>query len=533
MKTCDFYWETQLGADSPYDFVTEDFDEEDFVSDYEWTDVSSDVRGTPEPTWSRGMSGGGPDDRVARVGVLSFSMFNHPRTVPQKLGYYTPGHSNARDGWGIGHGFRLRVVYQELNQVLFMGTIETIAPHAEGFRQVDVTVVDWMEEAATSQVEGLSTLIDVRSDEVIEALLDAMPRPPLDTSILEGQDTYAYALDGARAEGGSVLSEIYKVTASELGYAYLTADGTFVYEGRSARASTAVSNSYTFETELSGLSVKRSRSDLINKVKVSVHPRRLDADLVDLYEMSQPVELAAGQVTTMRVSFSDPNQRTRRTGAINVQPLIADTDYVGNTAENGLGAPATHYVSITADADGNGADVTVQNIGGIPIWLTELRIRGQGLYDAGPVISSAEDEDSVTRFGRRTRVLDMPYQPDPLIGASAANYLLSVYNDEMTFVESLTFLANLSDAVMRQALTGEIGDRVGVRESVTAVTDTVSGSITRGWYINGIRGEIAGGKWLRTTYVLAPTDHNTYWILGTAGATELGVTTRLGYGLFN
>lgn len=534
MKTCDFYWETQLGADSPYDFITEDFDEDDFVSDYEWTDVSMDVRGTPEPAWSRGMSGGGPDDRVARVGVLSFAMFNHPRTVPQKIGYYTPGHSNVREGWGIGHGFRLRSVYHELNQVLFMGTIETIAPRAEGFRQVDVTVVDWMEEAATSQVEGLSTMLNARSDEVIEALIDAMPRPPLATQLEEGSDTYAYALDSARNEGGSVMHEFKKVASSELGYVYVTADGTLVYEGRSYRPQVDPTNSYTFETELDGLIVKRSRGSLINKVKVTVHPRRLDAVTVNLYSLSQPMEIASGQTVVMRVSFSDPSQRGRRTGGVNTVPLVADTDYVANTAENGMGSPATHLITASADADGNGALITVQNVGSIPVWLTELRIRGQGLYDFEPVISSAEDEDSINRFGRRTRVFDMPYQPDTLIGASAANYLLSVYNDEMQLVESLSFLANVSDGAMRQAITGEIGQRIGIRESVTAVTDEIEGSpVTRGWFINGVRGEIQSGQFLRMSYVLTPTDRNTYWVLGVTGSSELGITTRLGFGLFN
>lgn len=527
-----FIWETQLGVDTPYGFISETYDENAFDSVTDWTDISEDVRTTPAPTWSRGMAGGSPEDRVARVGVLSASLNNFPKNAPRRLGYYTPGHANQRTGWDLGHGFRLRVVYKERNEVQFMGTIETITPHPGTFasRAVDITVTDWMEEAATSQVEGLSTLLDVKSSEVFTALVSSMPRPPLMTLLEEGLDTYAYALDTVREEGGSVHQEFFRLAMSELGFIFVKADGTLVFQSRSTRGAGAPTSDFTFDSTMQDLSVRRSRTDLINKVKITTNPRRRDAEIVVLYSLSQPVQVASGQILPMRVSFSDPDQRASRAGAVNIQPMVADVDYVGNTAEDGTGSYATFLLGVSVTADSNGADVLISNVGSATVWLTRLQIRGQGLYTFEPVISSAQDDDSIAQYGRRTRTFDMPYQSDALIGASAAKFFLNVYAESDSLVESLTYLANTSDTLMRQALSLEIGSRIGIRESVTATTDAISGStLLRGWYINGVRCEILNGMHWRLTYVLAPSTVNEFWTLGVS---ELGLTTRLGFGLF-
>lgn len=537
MVSADYIWETQLGIETPYGFDAEAYDDDAFDSVSEWTDISEDVRTATPPTWERGMSSGSPDDRVARVGVLRLIMNNFPKATPSLLGYYTPGHTNLRDGFGIGHGFRLRIQYAELSPVRFVGTIESATPvPGEALsRHVDVTVTDWMEEAATSQVEGLSTMLDARSDKVFTALVDSMPRPPLGVEVDEGLDTYAYALDTARDEGGSVLQELYKLAMSELAYIYLKADGTLVYQNRSARGLAAPENVYTFEYDLQDLVVRSSRADLINRIKVNTNPRRRDSSIVILYQLSQSVAIASGQTLAMRVSYTDPDQRSRRVGAVNIQtPLVQDVDYVGNSAEDGSGSYATFLLSVNVDADSNGADVLVTNTGGGTVWLTKLQIRGQGLYAFEPVASTAQNDDSIAQFGRRTKVFDMPYQSDTLVGASAAQFFLNLFSGEQSFVDSLTFTANKSDAVMRAALGLEISQRIGIRESVTGVTDAIAGSsATRGWFINGERGEIVSGKYLRVTYILTPTDVSTYWRLGVVGSTELGVTTKLGFGLFS
>src|SRR5688500_11495451 len=230
-----YRWEMLLGEDSPYGaFDVEAFDPEAFETSADWTDVSEDVRTNQAPTWSRGMHGGTPVDRVAGVGVLNFSMNNFPKGAPRHLGYYSPGHENQRDGFVLGIGCRLRVTYRDLERGLFMGTVEAVLVEPFEFksRHVHLVVVDWMEEAATSQVENVDTLTDVRSDEAYTAIVESLPRQPLAVETDVGMDTYAYAVDTARQEMVTAQSEFTKLAMSELGYIYSKADGTLVFEGR-------------------------------------------------------------------------------------------------------------------------------------------------------------------------------------------------------------------------------------------------------------------------------------------------------------
>jgi hypothetical protein len=515
-----YQWEMQLNAPAT-----------------DWTDVSRDVRTIPAPTWARGMRGGTPVDRVAGVGVLNVALNNFPYSLPSYTGYYTPGHSRQRAGFKLGVGFRLRVNYAELSAVLFSGTVEAVLvePGEARSRHVDLVVVDWMEEAATSQVEGVDTLTNVRSDEAFSAIIDAMPRQPVAVQTDVGMDTYAYAVDTARQEEATAQSEFVKLAMSELGYIYVKADGTLVFEGRRKRGSESSLNVFTFDMPMfNDVSVTRSRTDIINKVKVISHPRRVDASPVVLYRLVQAVQIGAGGTVRLFGGYSDPEQRGRRTGGFDfINPLADGVDYIANSAGDGSGVDLTSAIAVTASTTGNGVSFQVTNTGSSAAWITTLQIRGRGIYDFEHAVMESEDADSILQFGRRTRTIDMPYQSDALVAASAAQYLISLYADDISAAESLTYLANESNQLMRQALLREISDRIGIRESVTALTDTLSGTTaTRGWFINGVRGDIVEGRYLRMTYLLAPADRNTYWLLGVSGSSELNITTRLGYGIF-
>jgi hypothetical protein len=531
----DFRWEMLLGEDSPYGaYDLEAFDSEAFETSSDWTDVSRDVRSDPAPAWSRGMHGGTPADRVAGVGVLNFSMNNFPHNAPRLLGYYSPGHENQRDGFALGIGCRLRAIAGDLNAVLFFGTLEAVLvePGEHRSRHVEIVVVDWMEEAATNQVENVETLVDVRSDEAFTAIIESLPRQPIAVQTDVGMDTYAYAVDTARQEAATAQSEFQKLAMSELGYIFVKADGTTVFEGRRKRGAESSINVYTFDA-LTDVSVKRSRGDLINKVKVITHPRRVDAAPVILYRLVQPVQIASGQVTRLFGGYSDPEQRGRRTGGFDfIVPLVAGVDYIANSAGDGSGVDMTSAISVAVSTTGNGVSFQITNIGSSAAWVTTLQIRGRGIYDFEHAVMEAEDETSILRYGRRTRSVDMPYQSDALVGYSAAQYLLSLYADAISSAETVTFLPTTRELI-EQAFIRDISDRIGILESVTGLTDDVEGTTaTRGWFINGVRGEILSGRYLRMTYVLTPADRNTYWNLGVIGSSELSLTTRLGYGIF-
>ena len=64
-----------------------------------------------------------------------------------------------------------------------------------------------------------------------------------------------------------------------------------------------------------------------------------------------------------------------------------------------------------------------------------------------------------------------------------------------------------------------ISDRVTISEAQTGISGD--------YHIQGVRLSLGPGVAAALRWWLAPADPNAYWVLGVAGASELGVTTEL------
>lgn len=95
-----------------------------------WTDVWGDVRLDSQFRGQYGIRGAGPLDRVAGVGTLTFALNNAPDNTAGSLGYYSPGHANARTGFEIGINVRFAVAIAGSTVVNTNGGFETGAGSA-------------------------------------------------------------------------------------------------------------------------------------------------------------------------------------------------------------------------------------------------------------------------------------------------------------------------------------------------------------------------------------------------------------------
>jgi hypothetical protein len=418
----------------------------------------------------------------------------------------------------------------------FRGRLEDIDPEpgANFARRVFCTAVDWMDEAARALLRGVVTQVNRRSDQVFETVVAAMPVQPVAWEISEGLDTFPYAVDSARDEGMTALSEFQRIATSELGYIFIKGDGTLVFESRRKRG-LATTNVQTFvDQNLTSLEVRRSRSMLINRVTAVAHPRRVDPNAQSvLYTLRNPSPVGPSEQTVIFGPYRDPAQLAARVGGVDMQPLVPFVDYQMNALPDGTGADLTTSFLVTVEAGGNGVYFTILNAGSQTGHVTKLQIRGRGLYDFENAIAEAEDADLVPKYGQNTISFDMPYQADPLVAGAAARYILGLYKDPLTGVERLTFNANLDETLLQAALVREISDRIGVVESISGLTTTLPNTTsTRGFFINGMALTLSHGFWLTCALTLSPADQNQYWILAQPGASEVSLTTRPGFGIF-
>lgn len=502
-----------------------------------WTDVSADVDAGTPIVWDYGIRDTGIDARVADPGTLTLALKNGPTNSAHLVGYYSPYHANVRAGFALGIGVRLRLSDGTSTVTRFVGRVCSIVPVAGqyGKRTTQIAAYDFMRDATEFRLANLDTLVDVQSNTVISTILDAMPVQPAARLLGTGMDLFPYALDSARDESSTALTEFQRVAASELGYVYQRGDGTFVFEDRSQRANTTA-NAYTLNGTMTGLDAPVQDNDIVNLVQATVHTRRVDpAATTVLYSLQSMPSVDPGSSLTLLGPYRDPAQRAARVGAVTssmVNP-VATTDYTMNSAADGSGSDLTLFFTVSANFGGNGVRFTVTNNGATLGYITKLQCRGKGIYDFETAVMEASDAASQARYGQRVQSLDMPYQTDPDIGQEAASYLLNVRSSPFAGARTVSFLANYSSAHRTVAMSADIGTRIGLIEPVTALSDTISGSTaTRGFFINAVRGEFSRGQIVRMTYRLEPSYVNQYWLLGVTGASELGDTTRLGYSLF-
>ncbi len=493
-----------------------------------WVDVSEDVISNVRVQW--GMNGSSPKDRVASPGPGSFSLDNSPLNSAGLEGYYSPGHEDCREGFGIGTQVRLVLSHPLFgDRVRWLGTIKSAPPNPDvRDPRTTVTAVDWMEQVARAKPSGLSVMVDTQADEVFTELLTSVTKQPPEVSSSAGSDVYPFALDNIKDESSTLLSEFQKLAVSEFGYIYVKA-GRLVFEGRSVRAAAGAPAFALTEDFLQSMRVSHGQDQVLNRIQVIVHPRRRDGNTnTVLFRLGSALRIERGTTQEFDAPYRDPNQQAVRVGGMDiVDPPVASTDYFFNSAQDGSGTDLTAQLSVVLTPGGNSAKVQITNNGPFDGYVPEgdYQIRGRGLYDQEPIISDLRDTDSAEDYGGNDFKFDMPYQSSPAIASDTAQFIRATNKDPRTRIEAVTFWANWDETVLQQVFLRDISDLVSVTSARLGVNQGV-------YYINGVALDISLAGAIKVTYVLAPANTTQAWTLQVDGKTELDETTVLGYGLF-
>jgi len=479
-----------------------------------WTDISTDVLRDETVTIVRGIRGSSPIDAVAGAGTASFAVRNDALNSAHVLGYYSLYHANKRTGWRLGIGCRIRLD----GGIQFVGRIDGVEP-APGIEQrVRVTVVDWMDEAARwSLTPEVGEQIEKRGDQVLTAILAAMPSQPTALAFDAGSDVYPVALD--TSADTKALEEFGKLAASERAYIYLRRDGTLRYEGRHARMLAAASVWTLVDTELQGLTLPSTRDEILNTVRTTTHPRTIDPDPTTIvYNQANVIEVEPGGPPGKMLmgEFRDPVTGDP-IGATAIQPLEPYTDYLASR-DSPTGDDRTTYMNQSFDlvVGQNGARFFAWHSHITKLFLTKLQLRGRGIYDRGLVHLEAKDTASIALYGEHAVDFDMPYQADDVVGQAAADYLLLKFKNPFAQVKTITVLAQTT-TLLGQMLARDISDRITVREAVTGVNGA--------FFINGVDLVVTPSGELQGTYTLTTAQdpfNGVYWVLDTS---TLGTNT--------
>lgn len=488
-----------------------------------WTSFGNDVLADRRVRWNRGMVGNTPLDRIASIGSLEFTLRNDKGVSGGVAGYYSPNHASCRTGFTFGIPVRLIANDGSGDQTLWRGKLRTIlpTPGKELASSTLCTARDPIGDLAEATVREISPQVSQTEVALLQAIVAALPtdaQPPA-TSYDTALDTYPYAFDDL-GNGAKALDAAIRVVTSAQGLYYSKADGTVRYDNRHTISvkSSSVTLSEAQILADNGLVVPSSLANVYNRVRVTIHPKTTAAATV-LFSLSGAQAIGPGHTVTIWGDYFDPTNTLKLIGGTSVTtPIVATTDYLGNSQADGLGSDLTASLSIVTSAFASSVKFAVTNTTTAQtIYLTTLQVRGTAIYDNAP---QTFESFTAQTYGDRPLDVDLPYQSDGLVAQDLADYLKAQYLMLGDQADEVSFDPQVSATLMTQALTREIGDVITLTETQTGLSSVQA-------LIVGIQGEASAGAWLRHRFLLAPQavgstfifDDSVYGVLDAAVAT--------------
>lgn len=517
-----------------------------------WVDITPYVIEDIESEW--GIDGNSFVDRVASTGDFTIKLNN-------KNGLFTIGLSSALSGLNTKVPIRYSVVYDGITFVKFFGLVEDINPVDGKYDnwKSTLTAVDWFDELARFKMGSYSLETNKRIDEAVQLILDGMNRQPSGTLLSIGDNTFKTVFDNL-SDNTRGLSELARLTLSELGWSYLRRDRIngelFVVESRTERDSKDRSNvpllksqspnlklsvtdvlklqngsllilnksaPFTFDDSFTDADVKYGQN-IINELTTVSYPRRLDSSVQTLYETPERIALGAGQTkSNLKVSYKDPNGGDVE---VNANPLDMVTptlsDYSMTLNSDGTGTDLTANLLLTVEFFGNGAVYSIQNTGATPgyVWL---RFRGKGIYNQNPVRYILSDVASQELYDVRTLDIPQQYQNDPSISEGIANFALNSRSTPRQDLNKISFIANYSIETMQAFLYFDIGNKVYIKSSKFA--------IDADYFIQKIKYRITDAGIIYVDFFVTDSIsvESTPAYLGVDGSSELNETFYIGF----
>lgn len=488
-------------------------------------------------TCDYGIFGNGPIDKVGNIGQMSFKLKNQINSQ-NILGYYSPGNSNVRAGFAPGLKIRVYFVLDGVKIYKWRGSIPTNGitpiPGLNGVRFTEVTVKSWMYRAANHRLRNVSYATNKTAAQGIALVLADMDEQPLAVDYRTNESTFPTIFD-VMTSSTTALSEIAKMTQSELGYTYETRYGLRV-EGRLTRNEEksvldeypmaladmvdvwdgtdllvdengetvlfADSTTAVFDDSQIEMEVTRGEQ-FYNSVKYVVYPRRVDAAATTvLYSLASPALLAAGATAVISGNYKDPTGIARQVNGINMVTPVATTHYKMYANSDGTGTDLTANLTVTAEFTQASFKYTVENTGLIDGYITFLQAVGQGVYTDAPIEYLVEDTALISAYEDVPLTIDMKYQSDPMVAARYADITLLQTKQFRYEINSVKFCANKSGAMSFAFLYLEPGDRIRLKETVTG--------ISADYFIQGVSFEIAQGNILWFTWTLRAAGLDTF-----------------------
>lgn len=497
----------------------------DVIGGGTWSDLMADVVGGFRCHY--GIDGNSPNDRTASAGSLTFTLRNDERNSVLTEGAYSPFSPVKRAGFNYNIPVRLVIIYGGITTYKFFGSLADVVPRINDFNTTDCTALDIFDDFARIEEPELPIQLNKRGDEILNAMFDAMTTQPVRRQFEVGQETWAIALDGGTGQKMKVRERINQIDLSEFGYCYPIGDqiggGTVVWESRRHRAANPTVHFWLLNSDIlrdGSFSVNGSRNDFYRNVEVAVYPTN-DVSVTPIsvlfdLQTTQTVILPGETNTSIFGPYRDnTNTQVGGTETVDPQPFV---DYVMNTSADGTGTDITLNFIVTSSRTAAGVRWTITNNGSVAGFIRKLQQRGKAVKRTEILIDSVV----AGSYGDQLLEIAMPFQNNVNVGKDVADYLAKTFSQSYANLPPVRFLASRDSTHLLVAFGLEPGDRI-------AITEDVIGLDQREYTINSVTLEVTDEHLVYCTWGLEPASSQRYWLMGSVGSSEIGLTTVFGF----
>lgn len=376
---------------------------------YLYEDESTNVTGIDYER-SLQMPQGGVSKAVANVSLGNTSGRYTPQFMGGSSALFTAVHKPMRP-MIINAGFETEGVEDMLPQ--FVGVTDTPEIDTRN-KEVEIQATDFLEFLSNRFVDDTSIYTGVRSDELMETLLQAQGLATSQYDLDVGINRINFAL----VEKGTRLIEVLnKIVQAEYGHLYQDEEGVIRFENRQhwdADPHNAVSQViYTpdvIDSQFPG------DDHIVNVVEINTDLRAKQANQV-IFSLGTTLTMPPGD-STLFVDFTDPI-------------LEADAPvYIANSLEDGTGANKTSAVIVkSTDLFAQAAKYVLTNTSLNTIYITSFTVSGRPAKVYSELYYRAGDDSSVTAYEERPLVINNDYIQDQSWAASLAQLILNDFSD--------------------------------------------------------------------------------------------------------
>lgn len=286
---------------------------------------------------------------------------------------------------------------------VFVGLTENV-PEYSGLHntKAHITAMDFLSRIGEMSLRNMVMMRDVRTDEVIKAILEQFGLADYMFDLAEGVNTIPFVYFESGKNAGNALRELVQ---AENGSMWIDEQGIIRFASRTGQV--GKESVMVFNPDNIVKITPSQTSNLVNRVYVEADVRKVmefqpffTVDNANGYTMGTDEDayrLKANGSTTVWLSFDDP------VWSATVNPVLnGPASNSSFTAVNLSGAKVNSGITATGTLFATAMKLVFNNTNNFPVSVDTLQIWGEPAKVVGtsPTIKyTAEDEESIERFG--------------------------------------------------------------------------------------------------------------------------------------